>query len=543
MTKDNKAKIQIKNEIIYKIIFCISLPFLTFMLSERAKDAELIVGWILSFLIGFIFCIKTFKDMFKNYDTKVLTASVIISLFIEKSFLMNAKCAKISLAKFMLYFLNIPINDNKITLFLALLTLPALIQLVYIFIKKLGIKAIKGFMQIDKPAKKLILIVTLVGFILTYLIYGSSTVFFEPSDSRPLSDVIYTSDNGTIFGYDAYMNFNNSENDIRQPLFGVFALPFATIAYILSELLFFVPNGYAIFLNTIQIFVLACIMYMITKMLNLDKNNRLMYFAFAFSTYPMIIFSFIMEQYIFALFYLVLTIYIYHFELLKTNYAYVGAVGTMLTSGILFPLASKFDTFKNWIKNIFKCFIAFMTVTILTGQLHIIVSGGYGINVLLTNFSGIKITFMNKLMQFLYFVQSIFIAPKGNAVFDGSGMPAYRLNDINFISIIGIVILVLCLVSFIKNRKNKLSVISFLWIVFSFIILCLLGWGTKENGLILYSLYFSWAYLVLIYQLIGNLIKNKKLKVIVIVSICVLLLCYNIPEFLRIVAFGINFYS
>ncbi len=539
MTKNNINKIVIKNEIIFKIIFCISLPFLTFMLSERANSEELIVGVILSFLIGFIFCIKTFKDMFRDYDIKVLIASSIISLFVEKSFLLYVPNAKMRLAKFTLDFFNISINDNKIILFLVLLTLPALIEIIYIFIKKIGTKAIKGFNQMDRVGKKLILTVTLLGFIFTYILYGSSLVFFNP---YALYDVIYTSDNGLLFNENVYMNFNMSENDIRQPLFGVFAMPFAVIAYILGELFFFIPNGYAIFLNTIQIFVLACTIYMITKMLNLDKNNKIMFLAFTFSTYPMIIFSFVMEQYIFAFFYLILTIYIYHFKLLKTNYAYVGAMGTLITSGILFPLTSKYDKFKNWIKNIFKCFIAFMVVAILTGQFTTIVNGFSSIGTLLNKFSGEKLEFLDKLKQFLYFVQSIFIAPRGRSLLYGGVIPLYHLYKVDFISVIGIIILVLCAISFIKNRTNKLSFISFLWIIFSFIILCLFGWGTQENGLILYSLYFSWAYLVLIYQLIGNLIKNKELKVIVIVSICVLLLCYNIPEFLRIVAFGVFYY-
>ena len=144
-------------------------------------------------------------------------------------------------------------------------------------------------------------------------------------------------------------------------------------------------------------------------------------------------------------------------------------------------------------------------------------------------------------MQFLYFVQSIFIAPKSHILADTLPV-AYRLDDVNFICLIGIAILILCLISFILNRKNKLALISFLWIIFSFLILCIFGWGTAENGLILYSLYFSWAYIVLIYLLIDKLIKNDKIKTILLFAIVIILLFFNIPEFLRIVKFGLTYY-
>ena len=74
--------------------------------------------------------------------------------------------------------------------------------------------------------------------------------------------------------------------------------------------------------------------------------------------------------------------------------------------------------------------------------------------------------------------------------------------------------LFLCILTFfIVNIKDKLNRISFYWVIFSFIILCVVGWGTLENGLILYALYFSWAIVILMYNLIKqifNLINKEK---------------------------------
>ena len=60
-------------------------------------------------------------------------------------------------------------------------------------------------------------------------------------------------------------------------------------------------------------------------------------------------------------------------------------------------------------------------------------------------------------------------------------------SDVN---ILGIIILILVLVSAIYNRHKYSSMLSIGWVGFSVIMLLGLGWGTVENGLILYALYF-----------------------------------------------------
>ena len=68
------------------------------------------------------------------------------------------------------------------------------------------------------------------------------------------------------------------------------------------------------------------------------------------------------------------------------------------------------------------------------------------------------------------------------------------------------------------------------------------GYGTKENGTNLYSFYFGWAFISLVYMFIDKLIKSDKLKNALVVMICLFLLFVNIPEFLNIIMFGISYY-
>lgn len=538
------SKIFNKN-IILNIIFCISLPFVTLLTSERATNNELIISLILTFIIGIIFSIK-FKNLFKKYNLKTLIFSSILSLYICKVLINYSSTGINAFSTFIHKFLNISLSNENTIFLVSFMVIPALIQIIYILTLKLAPKIKEIYNSMTKSEKYTLVIITVIGFFATLILYNLTNCFYEPVCKQNNEevfgrvDIIYTTDTGKLFRGNTFLNINLDENDIRQPFFGVFAIPFAIIAYILKDLLFFIPNGYAVFITTIQIFLLALTIFMIFKMLNLKGKHEILFFAFCFSTFPFILFSFIIEQYIFALFYLILAIYVYYFQISKTNYLYIGAVGTLLTSGIIFPLISKFESFKNWIKNLFKCFIAFVGLTIISGQMHVFINIIQEITKLM-RFAGQKLLFIDKLKQFLYFVQSIFIAPKSHILADTLPV-AYRLDDVNFICLIGIAILILCLISFILNRKNKLALISFLWIIFSFLILCILGWGTAENGLILYSLYFSWAYIVLIYLLIDKLIKNDKIKTILLFAIVIILLFFNIPEFLRIVKFGLTYY-
>lgn len=536
---------KIDKQIIFKIIFCISLPFLTYLLSANNNKIELIDTLILSFICGIFFSFKVFKDTFKKYNYKILSFAIFISLYVEK--IMHSytygvsKYIKIFLQKVFSY----ELSDTKFLLIFSILSLPALVQLVYIFIDKVGKKIYTIYKNMEKTDKKIMAIMTIIGFISTAVIYNCTSSFYSArnykKNNETMYDVIYTSDSSRLFNNNAYLDINMSENDIRQPLFGVFSYPFATVAYILSELLFFIPNSYAIFLNTIQILLLSLSVYMITKMLNLNKKGKILYIIFSFCTFPMIIFSFIMEQYIFALFYLILAIYVYYTNCMETNYMYLGAIGTMITSGVIFPLISKFKSFEYWIKNVLKCFIAFFVIVIVSGRMYVFTTSIKKF-IWLLRFSGQNLGFTIKLKQFLYFVQSIFIAPASHIVNNSSGMPTYQLVKVDSVCIVGIIILVLCTISFILNRKEKLSIISFCWVAFSYIVLCLFGWGTKENGLILYSLYFSWAYIVLLYMLLNKLIKNEKVKIGIVIAICVILLCFNIPGFARIINFSLTYY-
>ena len=97
-----------------------------------------------------------------------------------------------------------------------------------------------------------------------------------------------------------------------------------------------------------------------------------------------------------------------------------------------------------------------------------------------------------------------------------------------------------------SNKNDKFSIISFIWIVFSYLIIGVIGWGTAENGTILYSLYFGWPYLVLIYKFLEyvcNKFKQKNLLTIITIILILVLLVINFNGGKELIDFALTCYK
>ena len=83
------------------------------------------------------------------------------------------------------------------------------------------------------------------------------------------------------------------------------------------------------------------------------------------------------------------------------------------------------------------------------------------------------------------------------------------------------------------------------WVAFSAVMLLILGWGTAENGLILYALYFGWAFLALLFQLvekIGETLRVKYLTEVCSFAAAAGLLVCNIPAIMEMIEFAVMYY-
>ena len=121
----------------------------------------------------------------------------------------------------------------------------------------------------------------------------------------------------------------------------------------------------------------------------------------------------------------------------------------------------------------------------------------------------------------------------------------WSAKPVTGICIAGIVILCVALLSTVMHRKDKACAVAGFWMLLSIAVLVIAGWGTAENGLILYTLYFGWAYLVLLFRLAVTVCEKLKagFAVPVISAIaCLIMLVYNIPAVQQLFQFVFRYY-
>ncbi len=329
----------------------------------------------------------------------------------------------------------------------------------------------------------------LYAFLNSQLFYGTEYI----------SDVLYTSDSHMLVELNAYLNLTHIENDLRQPLFAVFSSPLLGITYLLGF-----PFDYTVrslILDFAQIILMMFSNFILAKLLRLTGIKRISFVVLLSSTYSYLLFSIMMEQYIIAYFYLILCIYVHYADKKIDAFLLYASAGTLLTSSIVIPIVlwkKHCGDYISWLKALVRYITGFLVLMLGFGRFDVIYHLLDRI-VYFTAFSGQKVSMVNKILQYFEFIRSIFITPINEILISSNGDITWGLSQIDSIDIIGISILTLAIVSFVLNRKKNNAKIFMAWVVFSVFILIVMGWGTYENGLTLYILYFGWAFISLIY--------------------------------------------
>ncbi len=534
-----------KQEVLLKIILCISIPFFTILLSNRYQKSHILIGSIIAFMIGIIIMkkIKIEKINTKSFIASLFFSSLTIKEWLVASADVQNNISLLIRIQEMLFHRTFSFTTTMNLL--GIMAFPFAVLLITIWIDKMVIPGYQFLKELSKTEKSYLLIMTIIGVILSIGITRYTTAFSKPFANNQLHiyDVIYTSDSGALSYENTFIDASYEENDIRQPIFGIMSLPFSIPALFISKFLFFVQDNFTFEVSiTIFQFILTTITtILIARMLSLeDKDKKYLYLLFSCS-FPYMIFNLIIEQYVIALFYVIVTIYIHYNNPNRLNYSYIGAVGTLITSGILFPMITKFHSAKQWIKDVGKVFLAFCSTLIIGGQFPQVLLAFRRMKFLLNSFAK-KVTFPEKIIQYTNFVKGIFFANTGNVKVINKHF-SYQTIDFQKASIIGIIILGIIFISYLMNHRNKMARLSFLWVLFSIIILVIVGWGTAENGLILYSLYFGWAFLILYFLFCYKIGKGTKIYKLSIIVTCIGMLIVNSQEMIKILKFALEYFK
>lgn len=398
----------------------------------------------------------------------------------------------------------------------------------------------------DSAERWFLLIAMIVAIVLIPLVYRQTTVFFSPNGGADnvwdKIDIVYSSDTASLVEQNVFLNVGASENDIRQPLFGVFAAPFA-LSVSLAARLMLLPDAYCPLLQIVQAFLLFLTLVMASRALRLSGLEKVLFLSLCCVSYPSLLFLLNMEQYIFPVFWMMLLIWqSVSGDTDERDTAWIAASGSMLTSGVFLLLVPEQGSPGGRVRAGLSALLKFAVVGLLFGRAAMVVSSAESV-LFLTQFAGERLPFLPRLMQYAAFVSSCFVAPAAQVEQYASGVSVFHQSAVTGWSIAGIALFAAATAGFALNRKNSFARICFGWVLFSLLLLCVVGWGTFENGLVLYTLYFSWAFVSLIVLLIRRILRRQFAARLAVLSagIAALLVC-NLQGIAELLRFGMQYY-
>ena len=378
------------------------------------------------------------------------------------------------------------------------------------------------------------------------LAFSQTSVFSSPNASADnvwkKVDILYTSDTSSLTEQNVFLNVAASENDIRQPLFGVFAAPFALGASLVSRLLQ-LPVAYLPLLQILQAALLLVSLVLIVRMLGFSGGVKSLSLVLLFVLYPTLLFLLNMEQYIFSVFWLILLVWLFvSGETKGRDVSWIAATGSILISGVSIVLVPHGKSWKERFQSIALAVLWFALIALLFGRAAMVMTTAANLQFLL-QFAGDKLPFVARLMQYVRFAASCFVAPAAQMLRFDNGVAAYEQLEVTSWSIGGFAVLAAAVAGFLLNRKSVFARICAAWVACSFLLLCLLGWGTSENGLVLYTLYFGWAFVSLILLLIDRLFRTVRPLQVGLLGAGILALAYaNALGIADIIRFGLQYY-
>ena len=518
-------------------------------------NASLTLGYFIGILIAFIFSLIIFSKessiwtLIKSEHIGVqvlvgLTAMGICWAGQERCYKMWSFSSQIQAIESMAPFsVDIPACMSVVGAVVAFIFVYYFVLQFWNNIKRIALTT-KVFTGIRTAEVTIYIILLLIMLVLVTFAFLQTEAFY--GTDHPY-DIIYTSDSPSLVKGNVFLSLAHAENDIRQPLFAVFTAPFLGIPYLIGRLFGTSASVQAMLMNYAQIVLLFAANFMLTRVMKLTSMKRVCFMLLTCCTYTHLLFTLMMEQYIIAYFWLILCIYLICEKAQSKRIAFLGASGTLLTSIILLPLISKkapLHNFKAWLLDTIRYGFEFIAVLLAFCRFDVIyysMAKFYQFS----KFTGKTVTFADKIHQYTGFIRNCFYAPNAGINHTAVDHVSWQMNSMTGVSIVGVVILALVIISAILNRDKISSLLAAGWVGYSIIMLFVLGWGTQENGLILYSLYFGWAFLVLLFQLVEKIESKLNLKFLLpIVSIgcAVTLAVVNIPAILDMVNFAITYY-
>ena len=410
----------------------------------------------------------------------------------------------------------------------------------FVFFCDAAVRFVRRWMESSCRAERLYLLIGgALAALAIVLVYAKSTAFYGGGSPY---DIVYTTDSGSLMSTNSFFYVNAYENDIRQPMFAVFSMPFSVISMLVSKLLFFVPNAYPVVLACVQAVLLLFGFTLLGRVLGLTGTDRLLFLLLLLVSYPTLLFLFTIEQYVFSVFWVLVLLYAWHERAEHRELPFVAASGSLLASGVLFPLLFEEKGAKARIGALVNGGLMFLAIFVVFARVPLL-------NRALQNakdvasFAGGTLPVGERAMQFFAFVSACFARPAAAVDLTTYAHASFQMLPVTGLRWAGIALFALAVVSAVLSWRERSLRACSLWVAFSFLLLFAAGWGAAENGMVLYTLYFFWAYAALLYRLILRVFrKNNALRYAIVAAVLCLLVAVNVAGMLDLIRFAMQYY-
>ncbi len=413
-----------------------------------------------------------------------------------------------------------------------------LIGLWYDCVKKI---AIQFQNEMDGFEKKYFWGANVLLIIILALLYTHTSAFSnglirssDGSIQRQYADIIYGYDHSWLQDY--FPTMDGHIFSIKHPFIYVFFFIPGWIGNILNRVLGnMFPQIYGFYWAMLcaQCMFLSAI---IMKRLTQNKQVAIIYSL----TFFFLIMCFGAEQYQISVFLILFCAY----EFIKSGKVQKGLLlamsGGTITSGHLVPVLIKYDNFSQFVKELIRYCIYFISTCCMTGTIYMLSPEQF--KGLLQPF-GLKYSWGDKIKVLTNFVVWNFVSPEANEIVSQTGNPVYTSSLPVKISIVGLLLALVCIFVIIKRMYQKEwdNLIKISAFSFGFSIVLIMGGILQLDEAWIYCILFSWAYVILLHDFFSHLFKKN--LVVVYNCIIVVLLLVNLNSLAEVFEFCVKNYS
>lgn len=525
--KTKNLKIFKNKSFIIDLIFMVSLCCLSLILSSTIEDNSIIINYQYKTLSVFLTLCFAIYLVVRKFPTKYLKSkNYIINLTLVFLYIFDF------FRNFKLNILNVDfakvidiIGKNNISIFVIIISGFSL-YIIINYIIEIFFDIYKQLLNhFDNNDYKYLKIISIISFIIIFLLYGLNNGFWYGWDKIYSTDTHYVS---TKMFSSIYWVV-----DIRHILFSIIISPIVVFCNFIK---FIVPTGNEIFYPIIAYFNVILLSLNAIILKKITKNKYILYLYTV--SFPFLLYSIFIEKYQIVTF---LTILFLYSQKIKNNrlenLSLIASIGCMASNVFLGFLSNWQKKFKDTIVKWIKVAVLFIFITALSGRISTLLTFNNQIKDL-RNGNPNPTKLVNRIYGCTEFLHSTMYAPSYKIVYNEYDVHLYDkivwTNEASQMNYIGILIFVITTASFIINRKHKFVQIAYIWLCSGLSLFILFDWYSYEAPL--FNILYSWAVLILLVMLI-NKIKNIKLTKIIYFSIIFSCCIINYYQLIEIISF------